>query len=61
VLLVVGERSRDVGPAFDERHALLRAWLPAAESFELPAANHLMHVQNPGGLAERLADFFARQ
>jgi pimeloyl-ACP methyl ester carboxylesterase len=61
VLLVVGERSRDVSPAFGERHALLRAWLPHAESFELPAANHLMHVQNPGALTERLAAFFARQ
>jgi 3-oxoadipate enol-lactonase len=59
VLLVVGERSDDVNPAFGERHALLRAWLPHAESFELPAANHLMHLQNPGGLAERLATFFA--
>jgi pimeloyl-ACP methyl ester carboxylesterase len=59
VLLVVGARSRDVNTAFDERHALLRAWIPHAESFVLPAANHLMHVQNPGGLAERLAGSFA--
>ena len=61
VLLVVGEHSKDVSPAFAQRHALLRAWLPYAESFELPAANHLMHVQNPRGLAERLARFFSRQ
>jgi pimeloyl-ACP methyl ester carboxylesterase len=59
VLLVIGERSKDVSPVFGERHALLRSWLPHAESFELPAANHLMHVQNPEGLAERLAAFFA--
>jgi pimeloyl-ACP methyl ester carboxylesterase len=61
VLLVVGERSKEVSPAFDERHALLQGWLPSAESFELPAANHLMHVQNPSVLAERLATFFSRQ
>ncbi|MFF5287884.1 alpha/beta fold hydrolase [Paractinoplanes globisporus] len=60
VLLVVGERSKDLSPVFDERHALLRAWLPRAESFELPGANHLMHLQNPGGLAERLAAFLSR-
>ena len=59
VLLVVGELSRDISPTFDERHALLRALLPHAESFELPGANHLMHVQNPRGLAERLAAFLA--
>jgi pimeloyl-ACP methyl ester carboxylesterase len=58
VLLVVGEHS---GPVFGSRHALLRAWLPHAESFELPGANHLMHVQNPSGLAARLAAFLARQ
>ncbi|WP_433363962.1 alpha/beta fold hydrolase [Actinoplanes sp. CA-142083] len=60
VLLVLGERSADVSPAFAERHALLRDWLPHAEAFELPGANHLMHLQNPRGLAERLAAFFTR-
>jgi pimeloyl-ACP methyl ester carboxylesterase len=61
VLLVVGERSGEVSPAFGERHALLREWLPAAETFVLPGANHLMHLQNPGGLGERLAGFFTRR
>jgi 3-oxoadipate enol-lactonase len=58
VLLVIGERSNEIGPAFAERHALLRAWLPYAESFVLPGANHLLHRQNPRELAERLAGFF---
>ena len=60
VLLVVGERSGEVSPAFGERHALLRAWLPHAEAFVLPGANHLLHLQNPTGLATRLAEFVAR-
>ena len=57
-LAVVGERS---GPVHRQRWELLRAWLPHAESFELPGANHLMHVQNPGALVERLAAFYARR
>lgn len=57
---MVGERSGDVSPTFDERHALLREWIPTAETFVLPGANHLMHLQNPSGLAVRLAGFFAR-
>ncbi|MFC7273035.1 alpha/beta fold hydrolase [Paractinoplanes rhizophilus] len=61
VLLVLGERSADVSAAFAERHALLRSWLPRAEPFVLPGANHLMHLQNPAGLAVRLAAFFARE
>jgi 3-oxoadipate enol-lactonase len=61
VLLVLGGRSHEVSPTFGERHALLRTWLPRAEAFELPAANHLMPVQHPKPLAERLAAFIARR
>jgi len=60
VLLVLGERSDEVNATFAERHALLRAWLPHAEPFVLPGANHLLHVQNPAGMAGRLASFFGR-
>jgi pimeloyl-ACP methyl ester carboxylesterase len=59
-LLVLGARSREVTPVFDQRHELLLAWLPDAEPFVLPDATHLLHVQNPRGTAEGLAAFFAR-
>jgi pimeloyl-ACP methyl ester carboxylesterase len=57
VLVVVGEKS---APTFPERAALLLSWLPNAEPFELPGATHLLHAQNPRGMAEGLASFFAR-
>jgi pimeloyl-ACP methyl ester carboxylesterase len=58
VLLVVGERS---GPTFGERQELLLSWLPNAEPFRLSGAGHLLHVENPEGMAEALARFVARQ
>jgi len=57
VLIAKGEYS---APTFAERRALLLAWLPRAEPFDLPDANHLMHVQNPAAMAEALAAFFRR-
>jgi pimeloyl-ACP methyl ester carboxylesterase len=57
VLAVLGEHT---APTFPERLELLSSWLPRVESFELPNATHLLHVQNPRGLAEALADFFVR-
>jgi 3-oxoadipate enol-lactonase len=59
-LVVLGECSDDVSPAFRLRHELLLDWLPAAEPYILAGANHLLHVQNPTGMAEGLARFFAR-
>jgi 3-oxoadipate enol-lactonase len=56
-LVVVGERSE---PVFRERCELLLSWLPNAEPFELTGATHLLQVENPRGLAEALAAFFAR-
>lgn len=56
-LVVLGERT---DPIFRGRRELLLAWLPNAEPFELPEATHLLYVQNPRGMAEALADFFAR-
>jgi pimeloyl-ACP methyl ester carboxylesterase len=56
-LLVLGARSGEVSPAFGERHDLLLAWLPRAEPFVLPDATHLLHVQNPTGMADGLARF----
>jgi pimeloyl-ACP methyl ester carboxylesterase len=67
VLAVLGDRSDAVRPAgeggahvFRERQELLLAWLPNVEPFILPDATHLLHVQNPRGMAEGLAAFFAR-
>jgi pimeloyl-ACP methyl ester carboxylesterase len=57
VLVVAGEHSI---PVFHERRDLLLAWLPNAESFELPQATHLLQVQDPRGVAEALAAFFSR-
>jgi pimeloyl-ACP methyl ester carboxylesterase len=57
VLAVVGARSE---PVFAERHELLRAWLPHVEPFVLPEATHLLHLENPRGMAQALAAFFAR-
>lgn len=60
VLAVVGEKSLEVSPIWNERQQLLLGWLPNVEGFVLPGATHLLHVQNPRGMAEALAAFFAR-
>jgi pimeloyl-ACP methyl ester carboxylesterase len=57
VLAVLGALSRQI---FRERRELLLAWLPNVEPFVLADATHLLHVQNPRGMAEGLARFFAR-
>ena len=57
VLAVLGENTV---PTFPPRMELLVSWLPRCESFELPGASHLLHLQNAQGLAEAMASFFAR-
>jgi pimeloyl-ACP methyl ester carboxylesterase len=57
VLAALGEHT---APTFPERRDLLLAWLPNVEAFDLPGATHLLHAQNPRGMTEGLADFFAR-
>ena len=57
VLVVLGENT---APTFPERRELLLSWLPNAEPFDLPDATHLLHAQNPGGMAEGLAAFYER-
>jgi pimeloyl-ACP methyl ester carboxylesterase len=39
---------------------LLLSWLPNAEEFVLPSATHLLHLEDPKGMADGLAAFFAR-
>jgi pimeloyl-ACP methyl ester carboxylesterase len=58
VLVVLGARSAST---FGERRDLLLSWLPNAEPFDLPDASHLLHVENPDGVADALAGFVARQ
>ena len=60
VLAVVGAKSQESDPVFAERQELLLSWLPNVEAFVLPDATHLLQVQNPRGIAEGLAAFFAR-
>jgi pimeloyl-ACP methyl ester carboxylesterase len=57
VLAVLGENSDS---RFRQRQSLLLEWLPNVEPFSLPAAGHVLHLENSRGLAEGLADFFAR-
>ena len=57
VLAVLGEKS---APTFPERRELLLAWLPNGEPFDLPGATHLLHLENPRGMAEGLTGFFAQ-
>jgi pimeloyl-ACP methyl ester carboxylesterase len=58
VLVVLGERSAST---FRERRELLLSWLPNAEPFDLPDAGHLLHAENPDGMAEALEGFVARR
>jgi pimeloyl-ACP methyl ester carboxylesterase len=60
VLAVVGEKSKDVSSIWTERQQRLLTWLPRAEPFVLKGATHLLHVQNPRGMADGLIAFFDR-
>ena len=57
VLAVRGERT---APTFPDRLELLASWLPNVERFELAGASHLLHVEDPRGMAQGLASFYAR-
>jgi len=60
VLVVIGGASHAVSPVFRERYERLLSRLPRAEPFVLSGTTHLLHVQNPGDMADGLAGFFAR-
>lgn len=59
-LAVVSARSLELDLIWGERHQLLLDWLPNVDSFVLPDATHLLQIENPHGMAEGLAEFFAR-
>jgi hypothetical protein len=60
VLAVLGGRSHEVSPVWEERQAQLMAWLPNVEPFVLPGATHMLHLHNTRGMAEALAGFVSR-
>jgi 3-oxoadipate enol-lactonase len=59
-LSVLGGESEAMWARFAEIHRLLLTTLPHAEGFVLPGATHFPQVQNPRGMAEALAAFYAR-
>jgi pimeloyl-ACP methyl ester carboxylesterase len=59
VLLVMGGKSREVSPVWQQRHDLLTTWMGHAEPFVLDGATHMLHLENARELAERLGAFFA--
>jgi pimeloyl-ACP methyl ester carboxylesterase len=59
-LSMLGGESDALWSRFGETHRLLLEWLPYAEGFVLPGTTHLMQLQNPRGMAEALAAFWAR-
>jgi 3-oxoadipate enol-lactonase len=59
-LAVIGGRSPEVSPVWEERQTLLLTWLSNAQPFVLDGATHLLHIQNPRGMAEALAAFVSR-
>ena len=57
---VLGGESDALWSRFGETHRLLLAWLPHAEGVVLPGTTHFMQIQDPQGMAEALAAFWAR-
>ncbi len=60
VLAVMGGKSPEVSPIWIARQQLLQNSLPNVESFVLPDATHLLHLQNPRAMADALVAFFVR-
>ena len=58
-LSVLGGESDTLWSRFGETHRLLLAWLPHAEGFVLTGTTHFMQIQDPRGMAEVLAAFWA--
>ena len=57
-LAVLGGGSNALSPRFGETHRMLMEWLPHVQGFILPGATHFLQIQNPGGMARALGDFF---
>lgn len=59
-LSVLGGESEAIWARFGETHRWLLTHLPHCEGFVVPGATHLPQLQNPRGLTEGFAAFFAR-
>ena len=59
-LAVLGGESDALWHRFGETNRLVLTWLPHVEGFVLPGVRHELQMQNPRGMAEALADFYAR-
>jgi pimeloyl-ACP methyl ester carboxylesterase len=59
VLSVLGGDSEALWSRFGETHRQLMTWFPDAEEFVFPGVAHGLQMQNPSGIAEGLATFFA--
>jgi pimeloyl-ACP methyl ester carboxylesterase len=60
VLAVLGSESAEDWAGWPEVQARILKWLPQAEPFVLPGANHALEEMDPRGVAEAVAVFFAR-
>lgn len=58
-LCVLGGESERLWARFGETHRQLLVWLPQTDEFILPGATHFLQVENPQGMAEGLAAFWA--
>jgi pimeloyl-ACP methyl ester carboxylesterase len=59
-LAVLGGRSHEVSPVWEERQALMLDWLPHVEPFVLDGATHMLHLQNPRDMAKAIDAFVTR-
>ena len=50
----------ETSPLYSETHELLNPWLPNAEPFVLKDATHMLHWEDPDGVAAGLLAFLAR-
>jgi benzoate-CoA ligase family protein len=57
VLFMQGGESQEF---YVECRDQVQQWMPQTETAVLPGATHLLHMQQPGGAAALLLDFFAR-
>lgn len=57
---MLGGDSDALWSRFGEIHRLLLDWLSHVEGFVLPRTTHFLQMQDPGGMANALADFFLR-
>lgn len=59
-LSMLGGESNAYSPRFGEVHRLLQQWMPNADGVILPGVTHFLPTQDPEGVTEALASFWAR-